>query len=267
MQGEELGRGEVLLQAGTRLTAAGIGLLATAGCELVKVVPPQKVGVIVTGSEILELGKALEAGQIFDSNSYTIRAALNQAGIVPVFVQHAQDDRTEIISKLRDGLAGSDMLLVTGGVSVGDFDFVKDAAQELGLETLLWKVRQKPGKPLFVGATPDRRKLLFGLPGNPASALVCLYEYALPALLKSMGANDPELPRLRVPLSGDFRKNASLTHFLKGRIQSSGSVEILEQQGSHMLTSFARANCLVVIPEEITEVNSGDIVEVHLLPV
>lgn len=300
-QGEEIKKGNLLLQAGERLTSAAIGLLANGGLREIPIVSPPRIGILITGSEIVMDIDDLSPGKIFDSNSFALTAALEELHLIPSFVQRVSDDPVSLRRAVSLGLSQSDFLIVTGGVSVGDFDFVKDVSKQVGIEEVFWKVKQKPGKPIFFGkgrdtALPpnppsvgsgDHRSLrlagrsesdpantrslsyLFGLPGNPVSALVCFYEYVRPALLRSMGAKDLFLMPLRVPLKGSFQKKSGLTHFLRSILSSSqegNSVEILENQGSHRMTSFAEANCLVILPEEQEEFQKGGEVEIHLLP-
>ena len=265
-KGEEVGEGDTVLTAGEVLSPAGIGVLASLGLKSVQRATRPRVGILVTGSEIVTDFIHLQPGKIFDSNSHVLTAALQRMGLPPVFRKSCVDDRETLRQTIGDGLAKCDVLLVTGGVSVGKFDHVKEVSAELGIEEIFWKVRQKPGKPLFFGSTKDGQKLLFGLPGNPASVLVCFYQYVYPALMKAMGATEPFLASAHVGLHKDFAKPPGLTHFLKARLTAGGTVEILERQGSHMMSSFARANCLAAIDEAVTDLRKGDMVEIHLLP-
>lgn len=263
-QGEEIQKGDLLLQPGQKLTPAATGLLAGAGLGEVPVFSPPRVGVIVTGSEIITGPEELRPGKIFDSNSFSLISALSELHLTSSFIDRSADEPDSLRRVLSEGLSRTDFLIVTGGVSVGDFDFVKDVAHAIGVEEIFWKVKQKPGKPLFFGRRGE--KFLFGLPGNPASVLVCFYEYVRPALLRSMGSRDPFLTALRAPLKDGFRKKAGRACFLKAKISADRSVAILENQGSHMMSSFAAADCLVVLPEEKEEFEKGEEVEIHLLP-
>ena len=262
-RGEELKQGDLLLAKGGRLSSGAIGLLATVGLHEVPVHLPPKVGLLVTGSEIVTDPKNLAPGKILDSNSFALAAALQELGLVPSFIRRCRDEKGSLLRSVQEGLETVDFLMVTGGVSVGDFDFVREVAQEIGVQEIFWKVKQKPGKPIFFGK--GGTKFLFGLPGNPVSTLVCYYEYVRPALLATMGASDHFLPALRMPLAESFRKKPGLMHFLRGKFSAS-RVEILPHQSSHMMTSFAQANCLIIVPEHGEEVKEGDEVEIHLLP-
>lgn len=266
-QGEEVKPGDIVLQAGIMLPPAGVGVLASIGVKTVFVYARPRVGILVTGSEIVSDAGELLPGKIFDSNSYTLAAALQLMNIPVCYQQTCIDEREALRSAIIEGLEATDILLVTGGVSVGKFDYVKELSAEAGIEELFWRVKQKPGKPLFFGASADRKKLFFGLPGNPASVLVSFYEYVRPALLTGMGVEEPFLPVFKATLVNDYSKAPGLTHFLKGNYTADGAVEIMGGQGSHMMSSFARANCLLVLSEAVIELKKGDMVDIHLLPV
>ena len=188
--------------------------------------------------------------------------------LVPQFSQKVTDDKEALIQAIRDSLAQCDFIVLTGGVSVGDFDFVQEAAANCGVEKVFWKVRQKPGKPMYFGKT-EGGKFVFGLPGNPASALVCFYEFVRPALLRAMGSGAPFLPALSLPLGKAIKIKNSRPQFLRAFVKTHGQeahVEILRGQGSHILKSFAQANALVLLPEGDFDFKRGEEIEVHLLP-
>jgi molybdopterin molybdotransferase len=151
---------------------------------------------------------------------------------------------------------------LTGGISVGDYDFVLQSATECGVEKLFHKIKQRPGKPLYFGKKEN--KLVFGLPGNPSSVLTCFYQYVIPALEK-LSKRKIELQSLQVPLAKAFQKNTGLTHFLKGFYDGKTAMP-LDAQESYRLSSFAKANCLIQINEEITALKEGELVDVYLLP-
>lgn len=263
--GEEIRAGDIILKAGDKLTPSAIGLLASLGISGVDVVKKPRVGCVVTGSELRPPGTELLPGQIYNSNSAMLAAATDQAGFVLSFQRQCGDDLNTLTATLREALYESDVLLVTGGVSVGAYDYVRTAAERVGVQEIFWKIAQKPGKPIYFGATPDRSKFLFGLPGNPASVLTCFYEYVRPALRCIMGANDCAPVTVPALLASSYAKRGTLTQFLKGCLSNDGTLTILEKQGSHMLSSFAQSNCLAVIPAEVSELQKGDQVQVHLL--
>ena len=257
----------MVLPRGARINAAAAGVIASLGLPTVPVARLPRVAILITGSEIVaDPGQPLTPGLIYDSNSTALAAALTELGIVPSGLRRISDDPAAHFDAIQSAAAQADVILVTGGVSVGKFDFVKEQSAAAGFEQLFWKVRQKPGKPLMLARHPQSGKILFGLPGNPASVLVCFYQYVRPALLSAMGAAAPELRRTRLPLANSAAKAAGLTHFLKGQLQPDGTVKILGGQGSHMMASFAQSDCLIAACEEQSNLEAGDIVEVHLLP-
>ncbi len=267
-RGEEIRQGERALDRGSPLNAAALGWLASLGIREVTVHAKPTVGILVTGSELVAPGRPLEPGQIYESNSPALTASLREIFLEPSFVKIVPDGKGAIGAALAEGLERCDFLLMTGGVSVGDYDFVKEMAHEAGVQEVFWKVRQKPGKPLFFGKTVED-KFVFGLPGNPASVLVCFYEYVRPALLKAMGNPRVFLPALKLPLEADLQLKGGKAEFLRGELVTSESgwcIRINRQQGSHILKTFATSHILVFFPEATTSVKAGDEVEAHLLP-
>lgn len=159
------------------------------------------------------------------------------------------------------------MVLISGGISVGDYDYVKKILKSLKVKEVFWKVAQKPGKPLYFGK--KGKTLVFGIPGNSAACLVVFYEYIRPAILKSMGRNDISMPTLKAKLTKTLKKNKSLSYFWRGQLNGNSilpQVKILEKQGSHMLKSFALGDCLIIGPANLTRIKKNSLVEVHLLP-
>ena len=261
-KGAEVKQGDIAMVSGTYLSAAAIGFLAGIGCVEVSVYAPPKVAIILTGNELQKPGNPLEFGQVYEANSFQLKAALNKIGIKNSMVLTAEDDPEELRKVLQKALETNDVVLLNGGVSVGDYDFVTQAAQSCGVEEKFHKIKQKPGKPLFFGTKED--KLVFGLPGNPSSSLTCFYEYVLPALESSMGLHS-SLAEITASVTHDYPKPAGLTHFLKA-FYSNGKVTPLHAQESFRLHSFAQANCFIILPEESIGCIAGAIVTVHLLP-
>jgi len=258
-EGSEIQRGAQALQKGALLTPGAIGFLAGMGINSVNVIPLPAVGIIVTGNELLSVGTPLKFGMVYDSNSHALLAALKEAGITQSRVYHVHDSPEHLSKVLSDAIKENDMVILTGGVSVGDYDHVITSANASGVKRIFHKVRQKPGKPIFFGmegGTP-----VFGLPGNPASVLTCFYEYITLALSRLTGQNHT-LDVHEAVLSGSYKKPAGITHFLKG-IYSDGKVHLPEGQESYKMNSFAIANCLVVIQEMDGEVKEGQKVEIH----
>lgn len=262
-KGSEIKQGETAMLPGTLLTPAAIGFLAGIGCSEVEVYNPPDVTIILTGNELQQPGNPLRFGQVYEANSFQLKAALFQAGIVNIQVRTAEDDPEKLQEVLSAALAESDLVLLNGGVSVGDYDFVVQAAEICGVTKRIHKIRQKPGKPLFFGISGE--KMVFGLPGNPSSSLTCFYEYVLPALEQWMHQKN-RIRNTEATVTHQYAKPTGLTHFLKAFYED-GRVTPLHAQESFRLHSFATANCFIVLPEESTGCMAGDLVEVHLLPV
>jgi len=261
-KGAEIRAGELAMHSGNLLTPAAIGFLAGIGIHKVTVFPMPKVSIVVTGKELQQPGLQLGFGQVYESNSYSLSAALKAEGIADLIIFQADDDLDILVSVLEKAMATADVVLLTGGVSVGDYDFVIEASKRCGVQQVFHKVRQKPGKPLYFGKKD--RKIVFGLPGNPSSVLSCYYNYVLPCL-KLLSKKEDRVIEVTAELAHSYKKAAGLTHFLKG-IYASGKVSLLTAQESFRLSSFAQANCLICMDEEKMEFAAGESVQVLLLP-
>ena len=262
-RGAEIKSGALAMQAGTVLSPAAIGFLAGIGIPEVQAIPAPVVSIILTGNELQEPGNTLAFGQVYEANSAMLKAALAPLGIRDVSVLRAEDDLKILEDVLSQALLQADLVLLTGGVSVGDYDFVVAAARNCGVKQAFHKIRQKPGKPLFFGS--KYQKIVFGLPGNPSSVLSCFYQYVVPAIGRMMG-KALGLDIAQAVLTHDYTKAPGLTHFLKGRFDN-GNVTPLHAQESFRLHSFAEANCLIVLEETASDYKAGEQVEVHLLPI
>lgn len=261
--GQQIMKGSIALPQNTLLTAGAIGFLSGLNVEEVSVYRKPKIGLLVTGDELVQNGSSIRHGQVYESNSLMLRAALQQEGVTDVEVLYAKDDLRATIDAL-DELAGrNDIVLASGGISVGDYDFVGEALQSIGAETIFYKVRQKPGKPLLFA----RRKqtLFFALPGNPASSLVCYYEYVLPAIRKMSGRSDYFLRSVSMPIERGYSFDGERDEFLKATANQDVVIP-LDGQESFALRSFAIANAIIYLPVNQNKVETGDHVEVHLLP-
>jgi molybdopterin molybdotransferase len=261
--GSEIKKGELVLQKGACLSATLIGLLASIGIPRVSIYPSPVITIIATGKELQNPGNALNFGQVYESNVYFLSAALQQALVSEIRVLYAEDELTVVQQRLALALENSDLVLLTGGVSVGDYDFVRKAADINGIECQFHKVRQKPGKPFYFGTKGNQ--LIFGLPGNPASVITCFYEYVLPAIGLMMQGSGATQIGVAVLKEG-FRKVEGLTQFLKARVEN-GIVAILAAQESYRLRSFSQANCLVCLDEERLQYEKGEQVTIRRLPV
>ncbi|WPO81555.1 molybdopterin molybdotransferase MoeA [Chryseobacterium sp. JJR-5R] len=264
-KGSEVKKGETAMAAGTYLSPAAIGFLAGIGHDRIEVFVPPVIAIIVTGNELQDPGRDLAFGQVYEANSFQLKAALQKTGITDIHVFTADDHPEELMDVLQKALAMSDVVLLNGGVSVGDYDFVASTAEQCGVIQKFHKIKQKPGKPLFFGIKGE--KLIFGLPGNPSSSLTCFYEYVLPALENATGLRN-SVKKKEAVAAHDYKKPAGLTHFLKAYYdEERGEVSPLYAQESYRLHSFAQANCFIVLPEESAGCLKGDKVEIHLLPV
>ncbi|WP_295119803.1 gephyrin-like molybdotransferase Glp [uncultured Chitinophaga sp.] len=258
--GSEAMAGSLALRKGTKLTPAAIGFLATMGIAAVKVYPKPRVHIIITGNELQSPGQPLAAGQVYEANSASLMAALHQLHITDVNVQHVEDNLEALQLAISKALANADIVLTTGGVSVGDYDFVAEALSSCGVTTLFHRVKQKPAKPMYAGKLGNT--LIFGLPGNPSAVLTCFYVYVQPVLQRLMGQPASEVKTL--PITHDFVKPSGLTHFLKG-ICSDTQVTLLTGQESYKLNTFAIANCLVKLAPEGQVYRVGDEVEIIMI--
>ncbi len=260
-QGSEIAAGEIALESGASLTPPAIGFLAGVGVGEVSVHVAPRVTIILTGDELQTPGEVLAYGQVFEANSYSLRAELALAGISAVRIRTAADTLDSLRIVLAEALAASDVVLLSGGVSVGDYDFVVRAAKACGVKKHFHRILQKPGKPLYFGTHGS--VVVFGLPGNPASVLTCYYEYVRPALDKMRGRRPTPLREAK--LATAHRKPAGLAHFLKG-VAEGDTVRILDAQESYRLTSFARANCLIHLDADRDSYSAGETVSIRELP-
>lgn len=257
----EIKKGELALSKGTHLSPAAIGFLAGVGITKVPVYPNPIITIIVTGNELQQPGNPLQYGQVYESNSFSLRIALRLMPIEGVTVRQVHDNPEALTDMLQAALVESDVVLLTGGVSVGDYDFVLAAAARCGVEPLFHKIKQRPGKPLFFGKKSE--KLVFGLPGNPSSVLTCFYFYVVPAFTQLSNRN-LTLRSRKVPLGKPYRKTAGLTHYLKGFFDGQ-TASPLDAQESYRIRSFAQANCLIQVAEEVVECPEGSTVTIYLL--
>lgn len=247
--GDDVAAGATILRAGTTLTPALLGLAAAVGSAELTVHPRPRVGVLVTGAEIVEPGRPLAAGQIYDANSFTLTGLVRRAGCEPVELGIADDTKEDLQEKIDYGLSECDAVVTVGGVSVGEYDLVKDVLKDLGCQLSFWQVAMRPGKPFVFATQPDR--FVFGLPGNPVSAAVTFLVLVRPALLKLRGLTDVDLPRVSAEAADDFVNRGDRLHFMRGKLEKHGEkwmVNPLPRQGSHMISSLANSNCLVEVP-------------------
>jgi molybdopterin molybdotransferase len=265
-RGKDVAVGEVVLGAGARLGAGEIGFLAALGHAAVRVARRPRVAILSTGDELVSVDMPPRPGQIVNSNAYALAAQVREAGAEPVHVGIAPDHPDGLVARIRDALE-ADVLLTSGGVSVGDFDFVKDAFAAAGVDMDFWKVAMKPGKPLAFGCTAAGG-LVFGLPGNPVSSMTGFELFVRPALLALQGAAEIERPRAPVVLTGAYAKQPGRAHFLRATLRRQGETLLADphpKQGSAMLSSMVGTHALVVVPAESGDVTAGTRLEALLL--
>jgi molybdopterin molybdotransferase len=261
--GQQIRKGDVGMPKGTYLTPGSVGFLCGMNVQSVSVYRRPSVGILVTGNELVQPGNELNFGQVYEGNSSMLMAVLKAEGISEVSVRYVPDDPEATRQALREFTEQFDVVLTTGGVSVGDYDFVGTSLGEIGVEKIFYKVRQRPGKPVYFGRKGET--LVFGLPGNPAATLVCYYQYVLPALRLLSGRKDCFLPTLQLPITHAFSFQGERDEFLKA-VATTQSVTPLDGQESFILRSFAIANALIYLPSTRTSVQPGELVEAHLLP-
>lgn len=260
--GEQIGKDDVVFEEGTLITPAAIGFLASLGITEIEVYKKPKVAVLVTGNELVQPGKKLKKGKIFESNSVMLEAALQTIGINKTKVYRVKDNLKDTKKALKSILKKYDIVLVSGGISVGDYDFVKEALLQNNVKELFYKINQKPGKPMFFGT--KKETLVFALPGNPASSLTNFYIYVSPAVKTKMGFSEIHKPKVVRKLNSDIANNTGKTLFLKAKYDET-NVTVLNGQSSAMLNTFAVANSLLIVPEDIEEYKKNQMVT--LLPI
>jgi len=261
-KGEQIKANDVVFEANTLITPAAIGFLACLGITEITVYKKPKVAILVTGNELVKPGKKLSKGKIYESNSLMLQAALQTIRINKIKVHTVKDNLKATKKALQSILKKNDIVLISGGISVGDYDFVKEALLKNGVEELFYKINQKPGKPMFFGSKKDT--LVFALPGNPASSLTNFYIYVYLAVKNRMGFSNAHLSKIVRKLDNDIVNNTGKTLFLKA-LYNETSVEILDGQSSAMLNSFAVANGLVIVPEDVENIKKGE--SVTILPI
>jgi len=263
--GEDLARGAVALAAGKKVGAAELGLIASLGIAEVEVRRRLRVAFFSTGDELASLGAPLAPGQIYDSNRYTLHALLTQLGADIIDLGVVPDVPEALEATLKEAAQVADAIITTGGVSVGEADFVREILARLG-EVKFWKLNIKPGRPMAFGKVG--KAWLFGLPGNPVAVMVSYTQFALDALLRLSGLDPlPERPLLSVLAANAIRKQPGRREYLRGTVAAVDGrwqVKTTGNQGSGVLRSMSEANCFVVLPEDCAGVQPGDAVQVQL---
>lgn len=259
LQGSQIIQGEVALKNGQKLNAAAMGFLSALGVTEIEVSQCPKVAIIISGSELVSPGSELTDGKIYDANTSLFLASLRRLGIENTQFYYCRDYELELFETLKHATLEANLVIISGGISVGDYDYTQKVFSKLNVKPVFYKVRQKPGKPLYFGRMKD--KLFFGIPGNPASALTCFHLYIEPTILAMQGSNNPIPIKFNAVLKSDIKKSSILSVFLKGFYEK-GEVLPLGGQSSAMLKSYAESNCLIRLPEGIENFIAGTSIEV-----
>lgn len=267
--GEDVREGQTMVEEGTVVTPPVIGMAASLGYPELEVARRPRVAPLTTGDELVPVDAQPGPGQIRDANGPSLAVQARSAGAEVLPPRTAADERADVRRHLEDALGAADMLLVSGGMSMGEYDFVRDVLEEMGMEWRFWKVRQRPGKPLGFG-TLERdgsHTLVFGLPGNPVSSAVCFEQYARPALAKMLGRRRVQRLRHVATLADDMRARADLHYFARGVAETDDdgclTVRSTGAQGSHVYSSMTAANCLVHFPEGMDDPAAGTRVQIE----
>jgi molybdopterin molybdotransferase len=264
--GEDIKQKDIVLSKGTLLYPADLGLIASLGLSKIKVFKKLKVGFFSTGDEIVKAGAKIKSGQVYNSNHFTVYSMLNRLNIESIDLGLIPDSKIIIKNTLLKGVKQADVIITTGGVSVGEADYMKEVLKEVG-QVLFWKLSIKPGRPMAYGKI-DKTDF-FGLPGNPVSAMVTFYQIVQGALKSRMGLKiDDAIPLLKVECVESIFKRAGRTEFQRGILfQSNGvwKVKTTGQQGSGILSSMSKANCFIVLGMDRGTIQAGEIVDIQLM--
>jgi len=265
--GEDLATGQIALKRGIALRPADIGLISSLGIGEVTVYRKLRVAFFSTGDELVSIGTQPKEGQIFDSNRYTLHGMLTRLGCEVLDMGVVRDEPALLEKAFRDAASAADVVITSGGVSVGEADFVKVLLDKLG-EVVFWKIAMKPGRPLAYGKIGHAH--FFGLPGNPVSVMVTFYQFVRDALLRLSGFDPvPLIPTFKVPCISSLKKAPGRTEFQRGVLERDShgtwSVRVTGEQGSGILRSMSEANCFIILPTDQGNVTPGTMVEVQVL--
>ena len=240
-RGCDLGEGQKILGKGDRIVATKLALLASQGFAQVSVGGEVRAAIISTGNELAKPGEKIEPGQIYDSNSVLLQSLLKRSSAAAASVENCSDDGDSLRAAMQRA-AGNEILIVSGGVSVGEHDLVQKTLRDLGATIDIWRVAIKPGKPFLFGQLG--RCFVFGLPGNPVSAFITFLQFVRPAILKMMGATDVDLPKMPAKLTVDLTNDGDRAHYLRGKLEN-GNFAPIGRQESHALFGLSQSNALL----------------------
>ncbi|WP_062311158.1 molybdopterin molybdotransferase MoeA [Polynucleobacter sinensis] len=274
LRGEDLQSGKAAISAGRLLRPSDLGLAASLGIATLKVHRKLKVAILSSGDELRPLGQALDAGGIYDSNRHSLTGLLNRLNLEIIDCGIVRDDPASLKSAFLEAASLADVLISSGGVSVGEADFTKQIMQELG-DVGFWKIAMRPGRPMAFGVlkpadpkNPDRKSLFFGLPGNPVAVMVTFYQFVRSALLQLNGANQTEPPLIQAIAQTPIRKKPGRTEFQRAILERGPdgrpTVRLTGSQGAGILRSMSEANCFVILHHDQGNIAAGDWVDVAL---
>ena len=257
-KGTQTQKGTLILKKNTKITAEYIGFLATFGIAELEVFAPPKIGIITTGKELVKAGNSLENYQIYDSNSVFLTFAFEEIGLKLSFSIWVDDNKNELKNAIQENVEKVDVLIFTGGISVGDYDFLKPVLDDLDVQESFYRVKQKPGKPLFFGTLNNTE--IFALPGNPSAVVMCFHVYLKPFIKEKMGIESFTKKEFGI-LMNEYIKKSGLTHFVKAFVENN-KVEILNNQLSYQMDAYTKANAFAILTENQEYFQIGDKVEV-----
>ncbi|MCX5851570.1 MAG: molybdopterin molybdotransferase MoeA [Deltaproteobacteria bacterium] len=264
-RGEDVKKGELVIPRGKVVRPPEIGMMASLGIASASIYRKPTVAIIATGDEIVDISDSPPPGAIISSNSYSLYAQVMECGGVPVSLGISKDTKDDLLRHFREALR-ADIVVSSGGVSMGAYDFVRDVMKEIGATIQFWQVAQRPGKPVAFGTM--EKTLFFGLPGNPVSSMITFEEYVRPAILKMSGHANLFRKMVKARLSGDFEKKKGLRYFARVRVtieEGEYRAALTGSQGSGILKSMVEANAILVIPEEVTALKQGDFADCQLI--
>lgn len=256
--------GDLVLEKGARLTPADIGLLASLGAGEVNVRRRLRVAFFSTGDELRSIGEPLDRGSVYDSNRYTLYGMLGRLGCELLDMGVVRDVREDVEKAFMEAASNADVVITSGGVSVGEADFVKETLDKLG-RVEFWKVAMKPGRPLAFGRVQDA--CFFGLPGNPVSVMVTFYQFVQPALRKLMGEKHTDAMTIKIRSASKLKKRPGRIEYQRGIMERGENGELVVRktgaQGSGILSSMSQANCFIILPIDSSTVEPGQLVDVQ----
>ena len=263
--GEDVREGELVISQGNVIRPAEIGMLAALGRSFISVYQRPLIAVVATGDELVDIDENPSSWQIISSNSYSIAGQIIDCGAIPIQIGIAKDKRDDLVAKFKAALR-ADIIVSSGGVSVGDYDLVKDVMKEVGNQMTFWQVAMRPGKPLAFGSMNGIP--VFGLPGNPVSSMVSFEQFVRPSILKMMGHKNLFRRIVRAILKDDITKKKGTRHFIRAYVNYENGryfAATTGEQGSGMLRSMVMANGMIVLPEYATSVKKGEDVSIQLI--